>query len=173
MITAQTFGHPRTSTAGRLQAQAEGRHYSTFSLYTPEELRTSITTFLARLPTAEVSWVDEHLLVVAGRSRHNQAEPDRPGTLASQAIKDQAPQISARRAGQAPNRRPGGRAQITPLCAQPIAGDDLRQSAQIGGSGASRGGQHRSHRVTQEAVGSRHPPTPADSGRLRFEATGG
>src|SRR5713226_6423684 len=46
MITAQTFGHPRTSTAGRLQAQAEGRHYSTFSLYTPEELRASITAFL-------------------------------------------------------------------------------------------------------------------------------
>ena len=43
MVTAQTFQHPRTSTAGRLQTQAEGRHYSTFSLYTPEELRTSIT----------------------------------------------------------------------------------------------------------------------------------
>ena len=55
MITAQTFDHPRTSTAGRLQAQAEGRHYSTFSLYTPEELRASITAFLARLPSAEVS----------------------------------------------------------------------------------------------------------------------
>ena len=49
MITAQTFGHPRTSTAGRLQAQAEGRHYSTFSLYTPQELAASITAFLARL----------------------------------------------------------------------------------------------------------------------------
>ena len=35
MVAAQTFSHPRTSTAGRLQAQAEGRHYSTFSLYTP------------------------------------------------------------------------------------------------------------------------------------------
>jgi ubiquinone/menaquinone biosynthesis C-methylase UbiE len=72
MITAQTFQHPRTSTARRLQAQAEGRHYSTFSLYTPEELRTSITAFLARLPTAEVCWVDEHLLVVVGGSRRNQ-----------------------------------------------------------------------------------------------------
>ena len=36
---------------GRLQAQAEGRHYSTFSLYPPEELRASIATFLARLPS--------------------------------------------------------------------------------------------------------------------------
>jgi hypothetical protein len=86
MVTAQTFGHPRTSTAGRLQAQAEGRHYSTFSLYTPEELRTSITAFLARLPTAEVCWVDEHLLIAAGAKHCNQVEPDGPGSGTSQAI---------------------------------------------------------------------------------------
>jgi SAM-dependent methyltransferase len=61
----QTFKLPRSSTAEQLQAQAEGRHYSTFSLYTPEELRASIATFLARLPNPEVYWVDEHLLVVA------------------------------------------------------------------------------------------------------------
>jgi len=66
MVAAQTFQHPRTSTAERLGAQAQGRHYSTFSLYTPQELRASIATFLARLPTPEVCWVDEHLLVVAG-----------------------------------------------------------------------------------------------------------
>ena len=113
-VTAtQTFKHPRTSTAERLQAQAEGRHYSTFSLYTPEELRASITAFLARLPSPEVCWVDEHLLVVVGASRRNQVEPDGPGTLANQANQDQALQISTGRAGQAPNRRPGGRAQIT------------------------------------------------------------
>ena len=39
VVTTQTFRHPRSSTAERLQAQAEGRHYSTFSLYPPEELR--------------------------------------------------------------------------------------------------------------------------------------
>jgi hypothetical protein len=86
MITAQTFQHPRTSTARRLQAQAEGRHYSTFSLYTPQELRVSITAFLARLPSAEVCWVDEHLLIVAGGSRRDQVEPDGPGSGASRAI---------------------------------------------------------------------------------------
>ncbi len=86
MVATQTFQHPRSSTAGRLQAQAEGRHYSTFSLYTPEELRVSIATFLARLPSAEVCWVDEHLLVVVGGSRHNQVEPDGPGSGASRAI---------------------------------------------------------------------------------------
>ena len=131
VVATQTFQHPRTSTAERLQAQAEGRHYSTFSLYTPAELRSSITTFLARLPSPKVCWVDEHLLVVVGASRRNQVEPDGPGTPANKAINDQAPQISAARAGQAPSRRPGGRAQITPLYAQPIAGDNLRQSTQI------------------------------------------
>ena len=127
LVATQTFQHPRTSTAERLGAQAQGRHYSTFSFYTPQELRAAIATFLARLPGPEVCWVDEHLLVIAGASRHDQAEPDGP---ANQAIKDQPLQISA---GQAPQKRPGGRAQITPLCAQPIAGDDLRHSAQNGG----------------------------------------
>ena len=133
MVATQTFQHPRTSTAERLGAQAQGRHYSTFSFYTPQELRAAIATFLARLPSPEVSWVDEHLLIIAGRTRHHQAEPDGPASLASQAITDQAPQVSDGRAGQAPDRRPGGRTQITPLCAQPIADDDLRHSAQIGG----------------------------------------
>jgi hypothetical protein len=130
MVATQIFQHPRTSTAERLGAQAQGRHYSTFSFYTPQELRAAIATFLARLPGPEVSWVDEHLLVIVGRSRHNQVESDGPASLANQAIKDHAPQISAGRASEAPNRCPGGRAQITPLCAQSIAGDDLRQSAQ-------------------------------------------
>jgi hypothetical protein len=113
VVAAQTFKHPRSSTAERLRAQADGRHYSTFSRYTPQELRAAIATFLARLPSPEVCWVDEHLLVVAGASRRNQVEPDGPGSRANQAIKDQALQISAGRAGQAPSRRPGGRAQIT------------------------------------------------------------
>ena len=59
----------------------------------PEEFRASLATFLARLPGPEVSWVDEHLLVVIGASRRNQAEPDGPAILASQAINDHAPQI--------------------------------------------------------------------------------
>ena len=117
VVATQTFKHPRSSTAERLRAQAEGRHYSTFSLYTPQELRASIATFLARLPGPEVSWVDEHLLVVVGGSRRNQAEPDGSASRASQAIKDQALQISAGHAGEAPHRHPGGRAQITPLFA--------------------------------------------------------
>jgi SAM-dependent methyltransferase len=85
LTAAQTFQHPRTSTPQRLRAQAEGRHYSTFSLYTPDELRASITTFLDRLPSPQVTWVDEHLLIVAARSHRNHAQPDRPSSLASQA----------------------------------------------------------------------------------------
>jgi ubiquinone/menaquinone biosynthesis C-methylase UbiE len=73
LAAAQTFKLPRSSTAERLRAQAEGRHYSTFSLYTPQELRASIATFLARLPSPEVCWTDEHLLVMA------RGEPPPPG----------------------------------------------------------------------------------------------
>jgi SAM-dependent methyltransferase len=98
VVATQTFKYPRSGTVERLRAQAEGRHYSTFSLYTPDELRASIATFLARLPSPEVSWVDEHLLVVVGGSRRNEVEADGSSSLASRAVKDQALQISAGRA---------------------------------------------------------------------------
>jgi hypothetical protein len=74
-------------------------------LYTPEELRASIATFLASLPSREVSWIDEHLLVIADR-RGNQAEPGGPASPANQATTGQALQISAKRAGQAPQDVP-------------------------------------------------------------------
>jgi hypothetical protein len=137
MVATQAFRHPRTSTAERLGAQARGRHYSTFAFYPPQELRAAIAVFLARLPGPEVSWVEEHLLVIAGGSRHSQAEPHGPASPANQATKDQARQISAGRAGEAPNRRPDGRAQITPLCATPLHGTNHVPDARNGGS--SRG----------------------------------
>jgi SAM-dependent methyltransferase len=115
VVATQTFQHPRSSTAERLRAQAEGRHYSTFSLYSPQELGASIATFLARLPGPEVSWVDEHLLVVAGASRTGQAEPDGRASPVSQPINDHALQIRTGR-GEAPGKHPGGRA--TPLGGQ-------------------------------------------------------
>lgn len=68
LVHVQSFSHSRSSTPERLRAQAEGRHYSTFSLYEPDELRQAIDVFLARLPGPEVSWVDEHLMVVAAAS---------------------------------------------------------------------------------------------------------
>jgi ubiquinone/menaquinone biosynthesis C-methylase UbiE len=87
VAATQTFAHRRTSTAERLRAQAEGCHYSTFSLYPPRELRAAIAAFLARLPGPEVSWIDEHLLLVAGRS---QAQPGGPAKPPSQATSDHA-----------------------------------------------------------------------------------
>jgi SAM-dependent methyltransferase len=74
LVQVESFSHPRSSTPDRLRAQAEGRHYSTFSLYQPDELREAIAVFLARLPGPEVSWVDEHLLVVAAATRERGPE---------------------------------------------------------------------------------------------------
>jgi SAM-dependent methyltransferase len=65
LVRTETFRHARSSTPERLRAQVEGRHYSTFSLYQPDELRQAIAAFLARLPGPEVRWVEEHLLLVA------------------------------------------------------------------------------------------------------------
>jgi SAM-dependent methyltransferase len=100
VAATQTFAHRRTSTAERLRAQAEGCHYSTFSLYPAPELRAAIAAFLARLPGPEVCWVDEHLLVVADRSRRNQAEPAR-ACLTNPAINDQTPRPVPARPGDA------------------------------------------------------------------------
>jgi len=125
VAATQTFQHPRTSTAERLRAQAEGRHYSTFAFYTPQELRAAIAVFLARLPSPEVSWIDEHLLIIADR-RRNHAEPGGPASPTNQAIAGRAFQISARRSGQASPSRPGGRADHPVMrpadrCRQPSA----------------------------------------------------
>ncbi len=73
LADTRTFRHLRSSTRERLLAQAQGCHYSTFSLYAPGELPSAIATFLARLPSPEVSWVDEHLLVIVRRSRDARA----------------------------------------------------------------------------------------------------
>jgi SAM-dependent methyltransferase len=97
----QTFAHQRTSTPGRLRAQAEGCHYSTFSLYPAPELRAAIAAFLARLPGPEVCWVDEHLLLVARRTR---SEPRRPGRPPSPANTDQAPGPRERRTPESERR---------------------------------------------------------------------
>ncbi|MGO9144461.1 MAG: class I SAM-dependent methyltransferase [Streptosporangiaceae bacterium] len=105
VVATQTFRHPRSSTAQRLRAQAEGHHYSTFSLYTPDELRASIAAFLARLPSPEVSWTDEHLLVVVGGSRRDQAEPDSSSSPASRAITNRPSRSAPGTPVTAPSRR--------------------------------------------------------------------
>jgi hypothetical protein len=97
VAATQTSKVPRSSTAERLRAQVEGRHYSTWALNRPQELRASIATFLARL-SPEVCWVDEHLLVVAHGEPPNQGEPDGLARRARQAIKGSGhPDHAARR----------------------------------------------------------------------------
>jgi SAM-dependent methyltransferase len=75
LVATQTFKHQRSSTVERLRAQAAGRHYSTFSLYTPDELHACIATFLTRLPSPEVSWVDEHLMLIVRGSQRKMRDP--------------------------------------------------------------------------------------------------
>jgi SAM-dependent methyltransferase len=75
LVDTQSFSHSRSSTPERLRAQVEGRHYSTFSLYQPDELRQAIAAFLARLPGPEVSWVEEHLLLVAAATAGRRSRP--------------------------------------------------------------------------------------------------
>ena len=120
VVATQTFRHPRSSTAGRLRPRPRAATTRRSRSTRPEELRASIAAFLARLPGPEVSWVDEHLLVVVGgaaAARRNLSVQ----SPASRAIKDQALQISAGHPGdgsqQASNRcelrgrpgvRPGG-----------------------------------------------------------------
>jgi len=78
--------------------------------------------------------------------------PDGPASLASQAINDQALQISAGRAGENPSRHPGGPAQITPLRAALTQFQHTETGAQIesslfvvllcGAEDADEGGVH-------------------------------
>ncbi len=130
VAATQTFQQPRSSTAERLAGPGRGTPLlDVLPLPAAGAERVHRATSLAHLPGPEVSWVDEHLLVIAGASRPGQAEPDGPASPASQPIKDHAPR-SAPGTSEAPKRHPGGRAQITPLCAQWIAGQHRQQSAQ-------------------------------------------
>jgi hypothetical protein len=52
VASATPVQHPE-----RLSAQVEGRHYSTFSLDQPDELRQTIAVFLARLPPTRLAGV--------------------------------------------------------------------------------------------------------------------
>src|SRR5260370_720614 len=117
----------------QLRAARRGHAPGALPVAAAPRRRAATAPSLPARPRPGACWVDEHLRVIVGGRRHNQVERDGPASPANQAIKDQALQISAGRAGQALSRRPGGRAQITPLSAQPIAGHDLRHSAQIGG----------------------------------------
>ncbi len=114
VVATQTFKHPRSSTAERLQAQAEGRHYST-SPSTPRR-SARVHRGLPGPPARPRGLLGRR--APAGRHRREPPQPGgagRPGQPGEPGDQGSGPQISARRAGEAPNRHPGGHAQITPL----------------------------------------------------------
>ena len=133
LVATQTFQHPRTSTAEWLGPRPGGattRHSpSTRRRSCAQPSRPSwpacpaprspgLTSTCWSSPAGAATTRRSLTARLAPRARRSRIRPARsaPGTPV-----------------RPPNRRPGGRAQITPLCAQSIAGDDLRQSAQNGG----------------------------------------
>ncbi len=59
---------PRLATASTLRARVVGHHYSTFSLFPPDELDAALEVFLDRLDDDPVDWVDENLLVTCEKT---------------------------------------------------------------------------------------------------------
>lgn len=73
LFTAKAFRYRRTSSLERLLAQASGRHYSTFSLYTGEEFERALGLFEAEMKrrfkrSEGVSWTDENLMLQIRRT---------------------------------------------------------------------------------------------------------
>lgn len=78
----QHFEHPRESHLPRLVDQARSKHYSTFSLYSPEEFEDALAVFEATLRRSHavgvpITWQDENVLLHLRRSqeRQNGEEP--------------------------------------------------------------------------------------------------
>ena len=65
--STRTLRYERTATPEQLREQAENAHYSTFSLYGPEEFAEALQIFLRRLPDPLVRWCDENLLLICER----------------------------------------------------------------------------------------------------------
>ncbi len=69
---AISFRYPRWAPLDRLIAQARRRHYSTFSLYEPEEFENALAGFRDRVSAAAIdinaiAWHDENVLIHARR----------------------------------------------------------------------------------------------------------
>ena len=68
------FHYQRKATVTELVERVRARHYSTFSLYTEEELKNALETFQARLKHTlhgPVEWMDENTLFVLERKDGN------------------------------------------------------------------------------------------------------
>ncbi len=67
--TIEFFSFERVAPLERLLDQATGKHYSTFSLYSADELRKAFEVFEARLAEHfmgcdEITWTDENVMIV-------------------------------------------------------------------------------------------------------------
>ncbi len=74
MESVRYFEHPRESLLTRLVDQARSKHYSTFSLYRPDEFEDALAVFEATLrrshaPGVPITWQDENVLLHLRRSR--------------------------------------------------------------------------------------------------------
>ena len=63
------FRFERVAPPERLLEQAAGKHYSTFSLYSADELRKALEAFEARLAEHfmgcdQIKWTDENVMVI-------------------------------------------------------------------------------------------------------------
>ena len=99
-----------------------------------------------------------------GGSRRNQAEPDRWGTMASQAIMRQPVQISAGHAGEAPRRRLGGNAPASLSASRPA---QVRRRWDSTWQARTRGAEASALPAASAAptAGGRGPPAPAATQR--------
>ena len=72
LIAAQTFRFARAAPLGHLLEQAQGRHYSTFSLYAEPEFDQACRTFASNIRSHfadpdKVEWYDENVMLQIGR----------------------------------------------------------------------------------------------------------
>ena len=67
-VEIKTFEYPREAGLDRLLSQARTHHYSTFSLYQPNEFATALKEFEANIrrhfpDPQKISWTDENVLL--------------------------------------------------------------------------------------------------------------
>ncbi len=73
LVAHETFRYARQSDLDRLLAQVRNKHYSTFSLYSEQELETACNTFADNIRRQTggadtVEWQDENVMLVIGRA---------------------------------------------------------------------------------------------------------
>ncbi len=73
LVTAKRFRYPRVASLDRLLAQARGKHYSTFCLYSPREFKTALEYFEDNIrrdfdDPGKVAWRDQNVMLKVQRT---------------------------------------------------------------------------------------------------------